>query len=103
MTFAIPTTSIGEQHNRATHIGKGAQKRRRVLKPQGVDLGSGATVSGVQIEIDTGYSCHMTAARHVVAGGHFFSPRDVAPGAAVRQVDRDNTGYTSSFAHLRPS
>ena len=45
----------------------------------------------------------MTAARHVVAGGHFFSPRDVAPGAAVRQVDRDNTGYTSSFAYLRPS
>ena len=66
MTFTITTTSISEQHNRATHNEKEAQKHRRFPKPQGVDLGLGAAVSGVRIEINTGFSCHMTYDRGIL-------------------------------------
>ena len=45
-----------------------------------VSLGPGAAVSGMQIEINTGYSCYLTAARRR-RGGFFLV--GLSPGAEV--------------------
>ena len=43
-----------------------------------VDLGPGAAVSGMRIEINTAYSCYLTAARR--RQGQFFSLVDLILG-----------------------
>ena len=58
-----------------------------------VDLGPGAAVGGMWIEINTGYSCYLTAARR--RRGHFFSLVDLVLGAAVGCIRIEkNTGYS---------
>ena len=46
-----------------------------------MDLGPGAAVGGMRLEINTGYSCYLTAARRRL--GCFFSLVDLGPGATV--------------------
>ena len=58
-----------------------------------VDLGPGAVVSGIRIEINTGYSCFFTAACH--RRRSFFSLVDLGPGAAVSgMLIEINTGHS---------
>ena len=46
-----------------------------------VDMGLGAAVGGMRLEINTGYSCYLTAARR--CQGCFFSLVDLGPGAVI--------------------
>ena len=56
-----------------------------------VDLGLGAAVGGMWIEINTRYSCYLTAACR--RWGRFFFLVDLGPGAAVGGMRLEiNTG-----------
>ena len=56
-----------------------------------VDLGTGAAVGGMQLEINTGYSCYLTAARR--RRGVFFPSGSGAVGSAWRHAARLYSGY----------
>ena len=45
-----------------------------------LDLGPGAAAGGMGIEINTGYSCYLSAARR--RRGRFFSPVGSGPGGS---------------------
>ena len=58
-----------------------------------MDLGQGAAVGGMRLEINTGYSCYLTVARR--PWGRFFSLVNLGPGAAVEGIRIEiNTGYS---------
>ena len=58
-----------------------------------VDLGPGTAVGGMRLEIYTGFSCYLTAARR--RRGRFFSLVNLGPGAAVEGIRIEiNTGYS---------
>ena len=53
-----------------------------------LDLGPGAAAGGKGIEINTGYSCYLSAARR--RRGRFFSPIGSGPrGSGLWNGDRD--------------
>ena len=57
-----------------------------------MDLGPGAAVGGMWIEINTRYSCYLTAAHR--RQGRVFFLVDPSPGAAVVGIRIEiNTGY----------
>ena len=70
-----------------------------------LDLGPGAAACGMGIEINTGYSCYLSAARR--SRGQFFSPIGSGPGGSgLWNGDRDkhwvqlqfNSGSSSTGA-----
>ena len=64
-----------------------------------LDLGLGAAACGMEIEINTGYSCDLTAARR--RREHFFLLLDLGPGAAACEMGIEiNTGYSLDFCGL---
>ena len=61
-----------------------------------VDPCPGAAVGGMRIEINTGYSCYLTAARR--PWGRFFILVNLGPGAAVGGMRIEmNAGYRLLF------
>ena len=58
-----------------------------------LDLGPGAAACGMGIEINTGYSCYLSAARR--RRGRFFLLLDLGPGAAAGGMGLEiNTVYS---------
>ena len=58
-----------------------------------LDLGPGAAACGMGIEINTGYSCYLSAARR--RRGRFFSLIGSGPWAAAGGMEiKINTGYS---------
>ena len=56
-------------------------------------MGPGAAACGMEIEINTGYSCYLSAARR--RRGRFFLLLDLGPGAAAGGMGLEiNTGYS---------
>ena len=61
-----------------------------------VDLGTGAAVGGMQLEINTGYSCYLTAARR--RRGVFFPSGSGPRGSGWRYADKDEHWVQLLFA-----
>ena len=65
-----------------------------------LDLGPGAAAFGMRIEINTGCSCYLSAARR--RRGRFFLLLDLGPGAAACGMGIEiNTGYSCYLSAAR--
>merc|ERR1711978_800436 len=65
-----------------------------------LDLGPGATACGMGIELNTGYTCYLSAAHR--RRGRFFLLLDLGPGAAAGGMGIEiNTGYSCYLSAAR--